>query len=142
MGHIVYLVYSFLLQKVRLTFKQTKMLHYFTPGKTIKNPNLSELTQGFCGLLSLLSKYFLAKRKCIGAMLTIVSFEAVVWSCHTTSSIPCFRERTCCVTRPTYGCERDQAYCCSSNREKTKIVCLQLVAPKIEFHLVLLQKAN
>ena len=45
-----------------------------------------------CGLLSLLSEYFLVKMKCIGATLTVVSFAAVVWSCHTTPSISFLRE--------------------------------------------------
>ena len=51
-------------------------------------------------------------------------------------------ERAHCVTRLNNSCERDHTYCRSSNREKIKIIHLQLVAPKIEFHPILLQKAN
>ena len=36
----------------------------------------------------------------------------------------------------------DYIYCRSSNREKITIICLQLVAKKIQFHVILLQKAN
>ena len=35
------------------------------------------------------------------------------------------------VTRPNNSCERDYAYCRSSNREKIKIIHLQLVTSKI-----------
>ena len=60
--------------------------------KRNKKPNLSELTQVFCGLLSLMSKYFEAKIECIGATLADVSFAAAVWSRHTTPSIHRRRE--------------------------------------------------
>ena len=43
--------------------------------------------------------------------------------------------------RPNNSCKRDHAYCCSSNREKIKLICQQLVTPKIEFHQILLRKA-
>lgn len=45
------------------------------------------------------------------------------------------------VTRPNTGCERDYAYCRSSNREKIKIICQQLVMSKIWFHVILLWNA-
>ena len=51
-------------------------------------------------------------------------------------------ERTRCVTRPNDVCERDYAYCHSSNREKIKIIPLQLVTSKIYFRVILLRKAN
>ena len=44
--------------------------------------------------------------------------------------------------RPNNSCKRDHTYCCSSNRAKIKLICQQLVAPKIEFHQTLLQKTN
>ena len=40
-----------------------------------------------------MSKHFLAKIKCICATLIVVSFTAIVWSHHTTPSVPCLRER-------------------------------------------------
>ena len=43
--------------------------------------------------------------------------------------------------RPNDSCKRDHAYCCFSNREKIKLICQQLVTPKIEFHQILLGKA-
>ena len=43
--------------------------------------------------------------------------------------------------RPNNSCKRDHAYCCSSNREEIKLICQQLVTPKIEFHQILLGKA-
>ena len=46
------------------------------------------------------------------------------------------------MTRLNNSCKRDHTYCRSSKREEMKIVRLQLVAPKIEFHLILLWKAN
>ena len=46
------------------------------------------------------------------------------------------------MTRPNNSCKRDHTYCCSSNRAKIKLICQQLVAPKIEFHQTLLRKAN
>ena len=63
-----------------------KIWHYFTLGERQKKPILSELTQVFCGLLSLLPKYLKAKIKCI------VSFAAVVCSRYTMPSIPSWRE--------------------------------------------------
>ena len=39
-------------------------------------------------------------------------------------------EGTRCETRPNNGCERNYAYCRSSNRKKIKITRLQLVASK------------
>ena len=47
-------------------------------------------------------------------------------------------ERAFHVTRPNNGCKRDYTYCCSSNREKIKIICQQLVMSKIWFHVILL----
>ena len=64
----------------------------------MKKPTLSRFTLVFCDLLSLLSKYFWAKIKCIGATLTVVSFAAVVWPRHTTLYIP-VREWVRCVKR-------------------------------------------
>ena len=93
------------------------LLHF----KRKRKNNLSKLTQIFCGLLSLFSDYFCAKVKCIGAMLTAVSLAAVVWSHHTTPSIPHLREHHC-VTRSNNGWERDYAYSCSSNRKKSKLL--------------------
>ena len=40
------------------------------------------------------------------------------------------------------GCLRDYAYCRSSDREKIKIICLQLVTSKIQFRVIFLRKAN
>ena len=74
-------------------------------------------------------------------MLTVVSFAAVVWSCHTTPSIPHWRESTLCVTRPNNGCKRDYAYCCSSDSEKIKIIS-SVNHLKIQFHIILQWKAN
>ena len=74
--------------------------------------------------------------KCIDAMLTVVSFAAVVWSCHTTPSIPRWRESTLCVTRPDNGFKRDYAYCCSSDSEKIKIIS-SVNHLKIQFHIIL-----
>ena len=98
--------------------KSKKKSHYFTIRER-KKTNLSELTQVFCGLLS---KYFYAEIKCIGAKLTVVSLAAIVWSRHTMSYIPPF-ERLHDETKN--GCERDSAYYCSLNRKKVKIICLQ-----------------
>ena len=64
--------------------------------KTGKNPNLSELTQILCDILSLLSKYFSVKMECITTILTVVSFADVVWSCHTMPSISHFGECVLC----------------------------------------------
>ena len=72
--------------------------------------------QVFYGLLSLLSKDLQAKIKCIGAMLTVTSFEAVVWS----QSTPPFPVGEIAHMRPNHGSEREYAYCHSSNREKIK----------------------
>lgn len=61
--------------------KSKKISHYFTIRER-KKTNLSELTQEFCGLLS---KYFYAEIKCIGAKLTVVSLAAIVClvtQCH------------------------------------------------------------
>ena len=59
MGHCEPNVFIFATEKgAQITFKQKKLLHYFTLRERIYKPNLSELTQVFCGLLSLLSKYF------------------------------------------------------------------------------------
>ena len=74
--------------------------------------------------------------KCIDAMLTVVSFAAVVWSCHTTPSIPRWRESTLCVTRPNNGFKRDYAYCCSSDSEEIKIIS-SVNRLKIQFHIIL-----
>ena len=103
--------------------KSKKISHYFTIRER-KKTNLSghELTQVFCGLLS---KNFYAEIKCIGAKLTVVSLAAIVWSRHTMPYIPHLRERAHCMMRPKNGCERDSAYCCSLNRKKVKIICLQ-----------------
>lgn len=57
--------------------------------KRRKKNNLSEVTQVFCGLLS---KYFKAYIKCIGATLTVVSLAAVVWSRYTMPCISYLRE--------------------------------------------------
>ena len=97
-----------------------KISHYFTSKEKEKTIYL-KLTQIFCGLLSLFSDYFCAKVKCIGAMLTAVSLAAIVWSHHTTPSIPHLREHHC-VTRSNNGWERDYAYSCSSNRKKSKLL--------------------
>ena len=56
--------------------------------KEQKKTNLSEPTQVFCGLLSLLFKNPLRKIKGIGATPIVVSFAAVAWSRHRTHSIP------------------------------------------------------
>ena len=101
--------------------KSKKISHYFTIRER-KKTNLSELTQVFCGLLS---KNFYAEIKCIGAKLTVVSLAAIVWSRHTMPYIPHLRERAHCMMRPKNGCKRDSAYCCSLNRKKVKIICLQ-----------------
>ena len=74
-------------------------------------------------------------------MLTVVSFAAVVWSCHTTPSIPHWRESTLCVTRSNNGCKRDYAYCCLSDSEKIKIIS-SVNHLKIQFHIILQWKAN
>ena len=77
------------------SFVTEKSIHFKTRKyrrKTKKTYNLSEFTRILCGLLSLLSEYFLVKMKCIGATPTVVSFAAVVWSCHTTPSISFLRE--------------------------------------------------
>ena len=92
MGHFVYPMFLFLLQKKSIIFKRTKISHYFTLSGKKNLIYLSEVTQAFCGLLPLLSKYFRAKIKYNGASLTVVSFAAVVWSRHTTPSIPRWRE--------------------------------------------------
>ena len=105
---------------VFITFKRMKISHYFTSKEREKTIYL-KFTQIFCGLLSLFSDYFCAKVKCIGAMLTAVSLAAVVWSHHTTPSIPHLREHHC-VTRSNNGWERDYAYSCSSNRKKSKLL--------------------
>ena len=76
----MYLMFSFLSSK-RAQVSKTKISK-----KGRKKPNLSELTQILCGLLSLLPKYFYRKIKCIGATLTVVFFAAV-WSRYTTPSI-------------------------------------------------------
>ena len=57
MGHFVYLMFSLLYQKKNMILKRTEISHYFTIRER-KKPKLSELTRVFCGLLSLLSKYF------------------------------------------------------------------------------------
>ena len=57
MGHFVYLMFSLLYQKKIIILKRTEISHYFTLRER-KKPKLSELTRVFCGLLSLLSKYF------------------------------------------------------------------------------------
>ena len=44
--------------------------------------------------------------------------------------------------RPNKCCERDYAYCSSSDREKIKIIRPQLLASKIKFQVILLRKAN
>ena len=64
--------------------------------KTGKNPNLSELTQILCDILSLLSKYFSVKMECITTILTVVSFADVVWSRHTMPSISHLGECVLC----------------------------------------------
>ena len=115
---------------VFITFKRTKFSQYFTLREREKH-NLSKLKQVFCGLFSILSDYPWAKIKYIGATPTVVSLVAVVWSCHTTPSIPCWRESHYCVTRPNNGCGRDCAYSRSSSRKKIKIIRIQLVASKI-----------
>ena len=87
MGQFEYLMFSFLSPKKSINFKTGKYHR-----KKKKNYNLSEFIRILCGLLSLLSEYFLVKMKCIGATLTVVSLAAVVWSCHTTPSISFLRE--------------------------------------------------
>ena len=87
MGQFVHLMFSFFLTKKSITFRKQKYHR-----KTGKKPNLSELTQILCDLLSLLFKYFRVKMKCNVAMLTVVSFAPVVWSPHTTPSISHLRE--------------------------------------------------
>ena len=49
-------------------------------------------------------------------MLTVTSFEAVVWS----QSTPPFPVAERAHMRPNHGSEREYAYCHSSNREKIK----------------------
>ena len=48
------------------------------------------------------------KIECIGAALTVVSFAAVVWSRHTTPSIPRWRE-SALRDETNNGCEKDYA---------------------------------
>ena len=66
MGHFVCLIFSFFVigkEHNLQTDENIVLLHL----KRKRKPNLSELTQVFCGLLSLLPKYILAKIKCLGA---------------------------------------------------------------------------
>ena len=77
-----------------------------------------------------MSDFFWAKIECIGATLTVVSFAAIVLSCHIMPSLYCWSESHC-TTRPTNSCERDYDYSCFLNGKKIKITCLQLVASKL-----------
>ena len=71
----------------------------------------------------------LSKRKIhlFSAMLNVVSLAAIVWFRHTIL----FGKRAHRITRPNNSCKRDYVYCHSSNRQKIKIICLQLAASKI-----------
>ena len=89
--HFVYLMFNFCNRKIALFADENIALFHL---KRKKKPNLSELTEVFCGLLSLLFKYFLAKMKCIGTTLIVISCAAIVWSRHTMPSISRWREST------------------------------------------------
>ena len=83
------------------------------------------------------------KMKCIGATPTFFS-SAFVWSRLTTPSISRLREsalrdETKHRLRKWLRQQRESDY---SNREKIKIIRLQLVTSKIKFRLILLRKAN
>ena len=93
MGHCVPNVFIFVTEKEHNFIKDRKYcITSPSEREREKKGNLAELTQVSCGLFSLLSKYFQAKIKWIGATLTVFSFAAVVWSRHTTPSIPRRRE--------------------------------------------------
>ena len=87
-----------------------------------------------------LTPYFMLKGWWISSKTLYKYFIRCLVSSHNT--LYSLFERAHCVTRLNNSCERDHTYCRSSNREKIKIIHLQLVAPKIEFHPILLQKAN
>ena len=57
MGHCVPNVFIFVIEKEHIFQKNENMALLHPKRKTKKKPNLSELTQVFCGLLSLLPKY-------------------------------------------------------------------------------------
>ena len=84
--------------------------------------------------------YFMLKGWWISSKTLYKYFIRCLVSSHNT--LYSLFERAHCVTRLNNSCKRDHTYCRSSNREKIKIIHLQLVAPKIEFHPILLQKAN
>ena len=113
---------------VFITFKRTKISYYFTSRESEKTIYLNSHRYHYfvvCCLYCLNTLYFWAEIKCIGPMLTVVSFKAVVRSCL----FPIGESR--CVTRPSNGCKRDCPYSCSPNRKKIRIIRLQLVASKI-----------
>lgn len=76
-----------------------------------------------------------SKQKCIDATPTIVSLKAVVRSCHTTPSLPRWRERV--AWRDQITVAKESAYYLFSNREKKlKIILLPLAASKIWLHVI------
>ena len=125
--------FHFYIKKKEHNFQKNENFALLHISRKKNIPYLPELTKVFSVLLSL-SKDFYSKIKCIGATLTVASFAAFVWSRHTTPSIP--------RRRPNNGCERDHSYCRSSNRENQHYLSLEVFASKIEFHLILLRKAN
>ena len=85
MGHFVFLTLSVLLQKKSITFKVTKISHYFTLRGNKKLIYLN--SHRYC------LKNRQARAKCSDTTLNVVSFATVVWSLHTTPPILRKRER-------------------------------------------------
>ena len=126
MGLCVLNGFSFVTEKEH-NFSNNENIALFLLNRKEKNPTLSDLTQVFCGSLSLLyKKKNLSEKKCIGTTLTFVSFAAVVWSRPTTLSIPSSRASALRDVAKT-----DYPYWRSSDREEINIIRLQLAASKI-----------
>ena len=85
MGHFVFRTLSVLQQKKSITFKVTKISHYFTFRGNKKLIYLN--SHRYC------LKNPQARAKCIDTTLNVVSFTTVVWSLHTTPPILRKRER-------------------------------------------------
>ena len=138
MGHFVYPTFSFLDQKKSTTFKITIILHYYTLGDWKKRPNSDRYVVVYClYCLNTSKQKWNASVSCLLLSPPQPSFGLV-----TQRHLFPVGERQRCVTRQITVAKADYIYCRSSNREKITIICLQLVAKKIWFHVILLQKAN
>ena len=129
MEHLAYLMshfcipnVSFLCQKEIITFKRTKTSHYFFTLR-VRNLNSRRYFEVYCLYCPIrLSKDKKPRCKTYWCL-------PLQWLLRLVTQRHLFSvgENARCVMTPKNGCKRDIAYCRSSDREKIKIIGLQLV---------------